>query len=335
MTPEQYKAFLDTQLPKDPTYRADAAYDTMFLARQLTQIETEVYRVQYADLKFRQIVPIKNTGLNPGAASFVYSVWDWFGVAKFISSFADDLPRVGIRAKEVASLVHSLGDSYGYSLLDLMQASMAGISLDSEEAKAAAAAIERKLDYVAALGEPALGMLGWANQPNVTVSSPAANGAQNGGGGTSTQFRHKTAEQILMDLDGVAADMAVSTFETFIPDTIVMPPSLYAILAVQRTSNLNTTETTLSNFLKVSPYIKRIETWNRLERAGATGGPRIVFQKSDPQVGQFYIPMEAKTVPPQERNLAIVVNLWARTGGFVLRQPLGMRYVDLAGPVPA
>lgn len=316
-----------------PTYRADADYDTPFLARELTQIESEMYRVEYADLLWREIIPVKNSGLNPAASSFVYKVWDWFGLAKYISNYADDLPNVGIRAKEVASFAHSMGASYQYSALELMQAGMAQISLEREEAQAAYESIERLMDHDAALGNRSLNMLGWANHPNVTISSPAANGNQNGGT-NSTQFRHKTAAQMLADLYAIVFDMSNDTYQKFIPNEIVLPPSIYAIVATQAVSDLQPETTVLDTFLRVNPHVKSIKQWHHLETASATGGPRIVVQKKDPKNFQVYVPMEAKSIPPQFRNLATVVNIWARFGGFVLRQPLSMRYIDGAGPNP-
>lgn len=308
--------------------RQDAAYDTAFLARELTQIETEMYRVEYADLEFRKHIPIKNSGLNPGAKFFVYKVWDYFGLAKWISDYADDLPNVAVRAKEEVSYAASFGDSYQFSAEELMNASMAGLPLEREEANAAFEFCERLMDQAAALGEPALRMLGFLNHPAVGITTPL-----NDGTASSTYFSAKTPRQILRDLYAVSQLMSDRSKKKFQPNTLLLPPSIYGLISTTPVSDGAPETTILKVFLATDPYIKTVDTWNRLETAGATGGPRAVFYRKDPKAMQLYIPMEPKATPPQERNLAVVVNVWGKFGGLVLRQPLAMQYMDGIGAV--
>jgi hypothetical protein len=321
--------------------RQDAAYDTAFLARELTQIESEMYRVEYQDIQFRNFIPIKNSGLNPAAKFFVYKVWDYFGLAKWITDYADDLPRVGLRAKEVMSAAKDLGDSYGWSAKELMQAGMAGIALEREEARAAFEFIERKMEDAAVFGAPEVGMLGWANHPGVSTTTAAANGDENGGT-NSTQFQHKTPAQILTDLHGFVFTMRNRAKQkgAFTPNTLALPPSIYGLISVMPVSDLSPLTTVLDVFIKTNPYVKTVVEWDLLETADghtvtngvASGAPRAVLYRKDGRVGEVYIPMEARAEQPQQRNLAVVVNVWATFGGFILRQPLAYMYIDGLGP---
>ncbi len=305
--------------------RMDAAYDTMFLARELTQIESEQYRVQYPDIEFRQHIPIKNSGLNPGAKFFVYRVWDYMGMAKWISSYADDLPNVAIRSKEVASTAQAFGNSYQFSAEELMQASMAGLPLEREEANAAFEFMERFMDQVAWLGDAAVGMLGFLKHPNVGVTTPAADGT-----GSATTFASKTPAQILRDLYAVSLAMQTRSKKLFTADTLLLPPSLYGFIATKPVSDLQPLTTVLDVFKATDPYVKNVMAGPAyMETADAAGtGPRAVFYKKDPRAMSVYIPLEPRAIPPQERNLAVIVNIWGKLGGFILRQPLAMQYVD-------
>jgi len=263
--------------------REDAAYDTAFLARELTQIESEMYRVEYEDIQFRNFIPIKNSGLNPAAKFFVYKVWDYFGFAKWISDYADDLPRVGLRAKEVVATCKDVGDSYGWSAKELMQAGMAGISLEREEARAAFEFIERKMEDAAVFGASEVGMLGWANHPSVSITTAAANGNSNGGS-SSTQFQHKTPAQILTDLHTFVFTMRNRAKQkaAFTPNTLALPPTIYGLISVMPVSDLQPTTTVLDVFIKTNPYVKTVVEWDKLETADghvmtngvATGAPR-------------------------------------------------------------
>ncbi len=334
---QAFIAGLIGQVPSGMKTREDAAYDTAFLARELTQIEAEQYRVEYTDIKWRGIIPVRNTGLNPAAKTIAYKVWDYFGVAKFISSYADDLPNVGLKAKEEFSKIESIGDSYGFSALEMMQASMAGVGLEREEAAAAFEFIERKMEDVAFGGAPEAGLKGWANDSAVVVSSPAANGGENGGGGTSTQFRHKTPLEIVADLNAFvfeARDRAKQK-AGLTPNTMVMPETLYGLISTMPISDTVPLQTVLTVFVANNPYVKSVVPWEKLETAGEDGGPRIVLFNRSNRNGEAFVPMEARAEAPQQRNLAVVINVWARTGGFVMRQPLAYLYVDGAGPVPS
>jgi len=325
------------QVPSGMKTREDAAYDTMFLARELTQIEAEQYRVLYPDIKFRSILPVRSSGLDPAASFIVYKVWDYFGLAKFISHYADDLPKVGLRAKEVASKVESIGNSYGWSILEMMRASLAGVALEREEAQAAFEFIERKHQELAVRGAPEVGLGGFATNSEVAVSSPAANGGENGGGGTSTNFIHKTPLEIVADLNALVFEArdAARQIGALTPNKMVMPETLYGLVSTMPMSDQNPTTTVLSVFVANNPYVKTVVPWNELETAGDDGGPRIVLFNDSRRHGEYLEPLPARAEAPQDRNLAVVVNVWSRSGGYVIRQPLAYLYVDGAGPVPS
>src|ERR1041384_3710567 len=114
------KAIIESLLPEA---REDAKFSA-FLSQQLEDIETEVYRIEYPKLKFRQFLPV-DSSYPAGVESISFYEYDIFGVAKWISNYAQDLPNVSIRGEKFTSTVEGIGASYHYSTQDLRAAALA------------------------------------------------------------------------------------------------------------------------------------------------------------------------------------------------------------------
>ena len=300
---------------------------SLFLSQQLEQIESEVYRIEYPELKFRQFLPV-DTSYPSGVETISFFEYDEFGMAAWISNYAMDLPNVSVRGEKFSSTVEGIGASYAYSTQDLRAAAMAKMPLSSELATTAAKFIERKMDEAAALGQSSLGMVGFANHPNVPVDTAADNGSG------STHWEDKTADQILFDLHSLATAVWEETKELHAPDTILLPTSLYGLVSLKRIG-IETGNTVLKMFNAMNPWVKNVYSWNRLETAGADGGPRIICYQKDPSVVKVAIPMETVQYEPERKSLSYSVPMEARFGGTLVRRPLAIRYLDGAGPVPS
>jgi hypothetical protein len=140
----------------DRDMRSDAG-ETAAFTRQLEYVMTEVYRVEYPELRAREFIPI-NSRVAAGAESFVWRLWDWVGMAKILSSFADDLPTVEIMAAEIAQVCKTLGIGYNYTVQDIAAAQLSGMPLDTEKASAARRAHENAIEVLAAVGNAAAGL---------------------------------------------------------------------------------------------------------------------------------------------------------------------------------
>ena len=84
------------------------------------------------------------TGLNPGAASFVYRVYDWFGVARFITGRSDDLDLVSVAGERFSQKVEMIGDAYDYDV-DELAASGRFVVLDGPDERWGAQGVARSL----------------------------------------------------------------------------------------------------------------------------------------------------------------------------------------------
>ena len=296
--------------------RTDAKY-TAFLAQDLEAVEAEMYRVEYPELKFRSILPVDNN-YPTGVETIAYRVMDGFGEAKFIAAGADDLPLADVHGEKFSSNVESIGAGYAYNTHELRASAMGGVQLDRERAQIAMEMIERKMDDSVAMGAEEVGMVGFARHPNVPVDSSAA-------------WSGLTADQILSKMNDLAQAVVDATKGVHKPDTMLLPDTLYGLVAVKLMNTANPTgETVLSQFLKTQPYIRTVQAWRPLETASETGGKRVICYKRDPKVAKVAIPMEAISHEPERRGLKFIVPLEARFGGVIVKLPLAIRYLDVA-----
>lgn len=298
-------------------FRADAG-ETATFARQLEAIKAQTYDVKYVQLKARSFIPL-DSSVPSGAESFTWRAYDWFGMAKILANYADDLPKVDIIAAEVTQSIKSLGASYGYTIQDMRASAMAGTQLDVKRATAVRRAIENAIDSLAAFGNSAAGLPGFLNNTNVPVMS----GAPLTGGWTTA-----TSQQILDDLNAIANQVVTQTKGTHAPDTMLFPINRYSLIST-KPFNATDSRSVLKVFLENSPYIRNVDQWFSLDAANAgLNGPRVVAYERNPENMELVIPQEFEQFPPQARNLAFEVPCHARIGGVSVRYPLAMVYAD-------
>jgi hypothetical protein len=287
---------------------------TAMFARQLEDIDAELYRVEYPELRGKEIVPIR-TSINAGAEEYTYRSMNRAGRSHIVANYAEDIPRVDVQGKEESTKLFGHAASYGFSVQDLRRAKMTGLPLESERADAAREAIALTNDNVIAFGESSIGVTGFYNSADVALVTPI----------TGTWLT-ATADQIVDDLMKMERAIMTTSKRVEMADTLVLPPSLHAIAATKRLANTETTA--LEFFLKKSLGVKSVEHWYHGETAGAGGVPRIAMGKKDPRKLQGLMPLEFYAMPPEQKGLGFVVNCDARVGGVVFRYPGAWRYMD-------
>lgn len=292
------------------------ANETAAFARQLEEIDTDIYRQAFPELKGTQLVPVKGN-INPGAEQYTYrSVVD-AGDAKPIANYADDLPRVDLSGLEESSRIYSFGASYAYSIQDLRRASMMRMAIDNERARIARERIAQRLDETIWVGNTQLGITGFANNAGVALVTPVT-------GTWSTA----TADQILADLLKLERTIIDDSKGTEQADTLVLPTAAYAIAATKPLGT-DANKTVLEFFTRRALGIRNVEFTPRLNLANAAGnGPRAIAYKRDRTRLEAIVPVEFEQFPPEARNLAWNVNCHMRCGGVVIRYPGSLRYMD-------
>ena len=139
----------------NPTEKNAARLDQgeqVFFEDQLTLVKARTYDVIHKDLKALTLLPV-STEQDDAAEHIEYRSYDQVGMAKIVSDYANDFPRVDTLGTKKSVQVHSLGDSYGYSIQEIRRAARANFNLDARRAMAARRGIEEKQDHIAWFGD--------------------------------------------------------------------------------------------------------------------------------------------------------------------------------------
>lgn len=301
------------------TYKDDSI-DSAFIERELEAVKAKTYDKKYADLRFREFIPISHE-TNPGAETVKFNSFDMFGSAKVIANYADDLPTAAIKKSEVRVSVKSLGASIQYSVQELRAARFAGLPLDARDAVAARRQIEQLMDALAANGDTNNNLTGLTTIPNAqTLALP------NGAAG-QTLWSKKTGLEILADMTNAVNQVVTSTLDVEHPDTIILTPAALAICA-STPVNSAAAASVLEFFLKSNPWVKTVTSWARMTGAGAGGLDLMLVYVRDPDHLFLEIPQEFEMFPAQEMGLKFKIPCHARYAGVLCPYPQSVLYAS-------
>lgn len=296
------------------------AQENLFFQRQLEQIASKSYDVKYAELKAAKLVPVR-TDIDPGTTVYVVYTYDAFGVAKLITAYGDNAPRVDISGVQSLIQMRDYALSFGWNIDEVKKAAKAGLPLEQRKANMARRGLDERLDLVAATGDAQTGALGLANQPNA-INYVIPNGASG-----SPLWANKTPDEILNDMHGIANNIVSTTLDVEKPDTLLLPLDSFTFVASKRADQLNS-KTILATFLENNPYIRSVESWVRLTGQGAGGTRRMICYRKDPDAVEFLVSIPFEQLPPEPRNFETIVNCRNKTGGVFAYYPLSMSYGD-------
>ena len=309
--------------------RFDSADDaSVFFARELDYVKKQSYDVEYPELTALGLFPISSEA-DPGAETITYYTYEKQGLAKIIDNYSTDLPRADVNGKPSFATIKSLGDSYGYSAQEMRASRLAGKSLDVRKAESARYQIDFLTNKIAWMGDEDSGLMGVLSSGQ---SIPVYTLAQVNVGVTNyTDWAHKTAEQIMDDINGMAKFVARTTKNVERPDTLCIPADAYMDIATRQIPH--TTATVLSFVLEHAPYLKNIistaelnadavET-NPYASASVGYGSGVAFMfKNDARKLTLENPMPFYQYPLQVRNLETIIPCEARTAGVIVYYPL-------------
>lgn len=294
-----------------------------FFARELDYVKSKAYDKRYPELSALRYLPISSE-VSEGAETATWYGYEVTGLAEIISNYADDLPRADVKGEPTTVNIKSIGVSYGYNAQEMRASVYTGKNLDARKATATKRAHDLRVNQIAFIGSDKDKMVGIFSEeagiPEYALSEVTVDS------GKKTEFKYKTADQILADLNGMQAYIDELTNSIERPDTLALPSHTYMDLSTRRIPD---TEITVLKFLKDnSPYIKNFESWNELG-AGATmfnpTGKNVAFlYTKDPEKFTLEIPMPFKQYPIQIKNLETVVPCESRCAGLMIYYPFSM-----------
>jgi hypothetical protein len=311
----------------------DAQQALGFLVAQTSQIEAQVYEIQYPDIQYPNLVPV-DTSANPWAKSVTFFSTDKLGQADWFNHLAKDVPLADVERSRYEHPVELAAIGYRYTSEELGQAMMIpGMNLSADRAAAAVRAYEEFMDGIALRGVPPSGNTkGWTgliNDPNVTAGNVA-----NDGTGLSTLWSAKPPDLILRDINALLTGVYTGSLTVEMADTLLLP--------VGRLDSIATTARTTTSDVTILEHLRRNNTYTAitgapltiravrgLETAGAGGTARMVAYRRDPQVVKLHLPMPHRFQAPwQSGPLVFDIPGIFRTGGVEIRRPKAFRYGD-------
>lgn len=302
--------------------RFDSVEDaSIFFARELDYIKSKSYDKIYPEFTALNNFPITHE-VPEGAETTTYYSYEKTGMAAIISNYATDLPRADVKGKPSTAQVKSIGASYGYSVQDMRASRMAGKSLDTRRAEAARYAIDRTTNVIAFVGDKKHNLLGMLSEENniplFTLSTVEIDGVQ------YTDFKHKSAAQILDDVNAMFAYQSKLTKNVERADTLALPASVFIDISTRQIPN---TGYTVLRFLKENaPYLKNIisapELEDDAEETNPYGKGVILMYTNSADKFSLEIPMAFYQYPLQNRNLEVIVPCEERVAGIIMYYPL-------------
>jgi len=294
--------------------------ESVFFKRQLEYVKAQTYDVKYPPNKALGLLPV-SVEAGPAATEITWRKYDKVGYAKLVADYSKDFPRVDIYGSEQTVKVYDIGDSYGYSIMEIRRAAKAGIPLESRRAVVAREVIDNKLNSLAFLGDSdanIVGFLTYTGGTEFTVTSGVA----------GNTWSVKTADEILADMNGLVETVLTVTNGVESPDTMLLPLEQYLLISRKRIANDSAGKTVLTYFLENNPYIKRIEWLTELNGIGAGGKDRAIVFKNDLQHLSLEIPVPFEQFDPQQQGLTFTIPCLARTAGVIIYYPLAIAYCD-------
>lgn len=309
-------------LPGDgtaPAHRLDAG-ESALLARELLYVQQKQVFQQYSTLKSTRFIPV-DSSIPAGTDTFSTEIYTEVGMAKLITNYATDFPMSDVSKTEKLLKCFSFGNAFSWSVQDLRRSALTkGTPLDQRRASVARMVHDRLIDRVAALGDSATGLLGIANQTNVTILTA--------GSEIVGDWATATADEMFSDLNIIESTNFLASLEVWEPDTLVLPSEAFNIVS-NTPANDFVTDSVLSVWLRSrAQYVKNVDQWTMLATAGASSATRAICYKRSADCLDQKIPMGFTVHAPQQEMLQFKVPCESRFGGTVCYYPQSMLYAD-------
>lgn len=302
----------------------------VFFKQQLQHHMAKSFDVKYPTPMATSLFPV-SVEAGPGAETIVYDQFDSIGVVKFITDYADDLPRSDVKGKQFSIIIQSLGGSYGWSIQEVRSAAMAKRNLNGMRAAAARRSNDIMVNKIAWHADGSAnwaGLVGILRHPNVTKISAASLTAAADDDGI---FSSAAPDKMIEIVNNAIQSVPDLTNGLEVIDTLLFPPKQYGLLAT--TPRSSHSDTTVLKFLKeVNPNV----TFGSVNELKNVVNPRTGSGTVDCMLGyrrsadhmQLHIPIIYEQFAAQERNLSYIVPTHSRIAGFNIPYPLSVVVVD-------
>lgn len=283
--------------------------NSVFLRSQLTEMDPLVDEEIFTELKSLSILPVDTSG--GWKQYFTHRIRSSWGRADIIEC-CGKAPLVGLSQCELTSEAITLASSAKWCWSDIERAREAGESLESDYQVAVRRAIYELLEELIWKGNSDLRVLGILNNPAIPRLNFGAN------------LTNLNSMDILARLACAFANVVrVNQGAGNPPNTLLLPPSLYAMFASTIVGqDLN--RMLLDVIQSQNPFIQRIEWVAALEDAGPNGEPIGFAFYNSPDYIKVRIPVDITQTEIHYDGSDYCQMSYLRYGGVRVNNPSSM-----------
>jgi hypothetical protein len=307
------EAFITTNFREDVAI-TDVPSTGVWLARQLDVIKARTYDRLFPAMNAGRLVP-DDTSTPEWAETITIRMFDQVGMAKVISNYADDLPRVDVRGADKTVTVKTLGDSYGFNVNELRASRATGVGLDQRKADMARRAMELKINSIKLQGDADYGLFGLFSHPNIPEFIMTTPGDWTG----------LTGDQIYANLNNMAVAYTLQSTGIHVATALLLAPKAFAAASSKFVTGPSGMPVPALSMFRAN--YSNITVENVWECQAAKNGKDValMYERSGDNLAHEYV-MPFTQLPPQADNLEIIVNCLARTAGVQVYYPLSLLF---------
>lgn len=300
-----------------------------FMRGELERLDQELYApladfTWSRDIDLREDVTIADEVTSFMLANYAGGFGSIGGSGKSWIKGMDTTPaRVSVETSKVTTPLTPWGMEVSYSIFELQKAMQVGRPIDVQKYDAMKFKHQLDIDQQVYMGDEGIGVKGLLNNDAVVAKSNLG----------SVNVKTMSAEDAVNLFNTVLESSWKATQYIRIPDTILIPPALFAALASKQLPNVdkNVLEYVLQNNIAVSNggklTIRPVKWLNDSSINGGNG--RVVAYTKARDVVRFPL-VQLQSMAPQFRDFMQSVPYYGALGGVEFVRPEMVYYGDLA-----
>ena len=300
-----------------------------FLVGELERLDQELYApladfTWSRDIDLREDVTIADEVTSFMLAHYAGGFGSIGGSGKSWIKGMDTTPaRVSVETSKVTTPLTPWGLEVSYSIFELQKAMQVGRPIDVQKYDAMKFKHQLDIDQQVYMGDEGIGVKGLLNNDAVVAKSNLG----------SVNVKTMSAEDAVNLFNTVLESSWKATQYIRIPDTILIPPALFAALASKQLPNVdkNVLEYVLQNNIAVSNGGKltiRPVKWLNDSSINSGNGRLVAYTKAR-DVVRFPL-VQLQSMAPQFRDFMQSVPYYGALGGVEFVRPEMVYYGDLA-----
>lgn len=300
-----------------------------FMRGELERLDQELYApladfTWSRDIDLREDVTIADEVTSFMLANYAGGFGSIGGSGKSWIKGMDTTPaRVSVETSKVTTPLTPWGMEVSYSIFELQKAMQVGRPIDVQKYDAMKFKHQLDIDQQVYMGDEGIGVKGLLNNDAVVAKSNLG----------SVDVKTMSADDAVKLFNEVLEASWKATQYIRIPDTILIPPALFAALASKQLPNVdkNVLEYVLQNNIAVSNggklTIRPVKWLNDSSINGGNG--RVVAYTKARDVVRFPL-VQLQSMAPQYRDFMQSVPYYGALGGVEFVRPEMVYYGDLA-----